>query len=338
MPDGERTVEPHLQHAHPLPGTPQEIRGLARGFRRRPHQYNDPLGVGCPLILEQAVGSAGERSKAIHTGLHDLRHSRIVRITGLARLEKGVGIMGRATHHRMFRRQGARPVCAHKVFADHCPDVLIRHQTQVVHFVRGPEAVKEMQEGNPRLERCRLRNQRHVVGLLHRAGGQQRKTGPAGGHDIGMVTKDRQRGGRQCAGRHMKYGRGQLARDLVHVRQHQHQPLGGREGGRHGTRLQRAVNSAGGTALALHFLHHRNAAPKVGHPPGRPLVRQLRHGRGRGDGINRTHFVSAIGNAGNRAVAVQGLGPESVGFVVHYLSSSRTGSGIMLIAWVGQVS
>ena len=85
----------------------------------------------------------------------------------------------------------------------------------------------------------------------------------ARGHDIRVVAEDGQglRGDR--ASRDMKDGRRQLARDLVHVGDHQQQAL--RRGKRRRQRagLQCAVDRAGGAAFALHLDNLGHGAPDV---------------------------------------------------------------------------
>ena len=60
--------------------------------------------------------------------------------------------------------------------------------------------------------------------------------------------------------------RRQLARDLVHVGDHQQQALRRREGGRERARLQRAVDRAGRARLRLHLDHLGDAPQRFGLP------------------------------------------------------------------------
>ena len=152
-----------------------------------------------------------------------------------------------------------------------------------VELVRGAEAVEEMQERNARLQRRGLRDQRRIVGLLHRSGRQHGKARGTRRHHIRVVAEDRQRLRRQRARRNVKHRRRQLARDLEHVGQHQQQTLRRRERRRQRARLQRAMHCAGGAAFALHLLHDRDVAPDIRHALGRPFVGQFRHRRGRRD-------------------------------------------------------
>ena len=148
-------------------------------------------------------------------------------------------------------------------------------------FVRGAEAVEEVQEGNARFERGGLRDQRHVHDFLHRVGGQHAEAGGAGGHHVAVVAEDGERVGGQRARRDVEHRGGQLAGDLEHVGDHQQQALRGGEGGGQRAGLQRAVQRAGGAAFALHLDHRRHGAPDVRSsvrrttgPPIRPCWRR----------------------------------------------------------------
>jgi hypothetical protein len=55
----------------------------------------------------------------------------------------------------------------------------------------------------------------------------------------------------------------QLARDLVHVGDHEQEPLRRGERGGEGAGLQGAVHGAGGAAFGLHFDHGGNFAPQI---------------------------------------------------------------------------
>ena len=134
---------------------------------------------------------------------------------------------------------------------------------------------------------------------------EHRETGLADGHHVGVVAEDRQRLRGQRAGRDVEHGRGQLAGDLVHVRDHQQQPLRGGERRRQRPALQRAVQRTGRAALALHLHHRRHAAPDVRPPLARPLVGQLGHRRGRRDRVDAADLVEPVGDRGRGLVPVE---------------------------------
>ncbi len=119
--------------------------------------------------------------------------------------------------------------------------VVVGEQLDRVQLVRRPEPVEEVHERHPRLERRGLRDQRQVVGLLHRGRGEQREAGLANGHHVRVVAEDRQPLRRERAGGHVQHRRRQLAGDLVHVGDHQQQPLRSGERRRQRATLQRTM-------------------------------------------------------------------------------------------------
>ena len=204
----------------------------------------------------------------------------------------------------MIGAERALAVRGDQLVRQHRPDVVVGEFLHLGHFVRRAEPVEEVDQREARSQGGRLADQREVVGLLHRAARQQRAAGLPDGHDVGVVAEDRQRVGGHRAGRHVHAERGQLARDLVEVRDHQQQALAGREGRRQRASLQRPVDRADGAAFGLHLHHFRHHAPHVLAALGGPLVGEFAHvGRG-GDGVDGDDFVAAVGHRGSRLVAV----------------------------------
>ena len=132
---------------------------------------------------------------------------------------------------------------------DQRAQVVVAELLDLRDLVRRAEAVEEVQEGDARLERRGVRDRGHVVRFLHRVRAQQREAGLAAGHHVGVVAEDRQRVRGERPRRHVHREGRQLARDLVHVGDHQQQALRGREGRRERARLQRAVDGAGRARL-----------------------------------------------------------------------------------------
>ena len=130
-------------------------------------------------------------------------------------------------------------------------------------LVRGPEAVEEVQERDARVESGRVRDRGEVLRLLDGAGGEHREAGLPAGHHVRVVAEDRERVRRERARRDVHAEGRQLARDLVHVGDHQEQALRRREGRRERAGLQRAVHRAGGAALRLHLDDVRERLPQT---------------------------------------------------------------------------
>ena len=206
----------------------------------------------------------------------------------------------------MLRRQRPGAVGAHEVVVDHGAQVTGGQRLHLGHLVRGPEAVEEVQEGHARLERGRVGDQGEVHRLLHRAGRQHREAGGARGHHVAVVAEDGERLRGERAGGHVEDRRRQLAGDLVHVGDHQQEPLRRGEGRRQRSRRERPVQRARGPALALQLRHGRHRAPEIGATLGRPLVGPFPHGRGRRDRVDGDDVAELIRDASGRLVAVQG--------------------------------
>ena len=181
----------------------------------------------------------------------------------------------------------------HELLGHEGAQVVVGQELDRVQLVRGAEPVEEVQERHARAQRGGLRDERQVVGLLHGCRCEQGEPRLAGRHHVRVVAEDRQALRRERPGGDVQHRRRQLAGDLVHVRDHQQQAL--RRGECRGERaaLERAVQRAGGSALALHLDHRGHAAPDVGAALARPLVGQLGHRRGRRDREDAADLVQA---------------------------------------------
>ena len=207
------------------------------------------------------------------------------------------------------------PLGIQGVLAERIDGVHVAHLLQVVviphghllDLVGGPEAVEEVHEGNAALDGGQVRHGSQVHDLLHAALAQHGKAGLAAGHDVRVIAEDVQGVGGHGTGGHVEHRGQQLAGDLVHVGDHQQQTLGSGVGGGQGAGRQRAVDRAGGAGLGLHLDHLDGGAENILLPGCGPLVHQVCHGRGRGDGIDPRHFGKRIADVRSRVVTVHGL-------------------------------
>ena len=168
----------------------------------------------------------------------------------------------------------------------------------------GAESVEERDERDLAFERGQVGDDRQVVGFLDAGGAGHGETGRAAGHHVGVVAEDRERLRSEGAGGHMEHGRQHFAGDLVHVRDHQQQALGGRVGGGQSAAGEGSVRSAGRTGFGLHFNDLQRFAEHVFEALGRPGIGILSHRRGRGDGVNCRHFAESVGDMRRGMVAV----------------------------------
>ncbi len=303
----EGAIQANFQQSDFLAASGEIFDRFVRGFRAGAHHDDDALGIGSADVIEQVIGAADDLGELVHRRLHFGRCGVVVGIGAFANLEEDVGILRRAAQHRMIRRERALAVLDDAVHVEHGAHVVFIQHFDLVDFVRGAEAVEEMQEGNAGLERGGVRDQRQVHGFLH---GVRAEHGPSRGaaeHHVGVVAKNRERVRGQSARGYVKHGRGQFAGNLVHVGDHQQQSLRRGKRGRERSGLQGAVHGSGGAAFTLHFDDVGHAAPGVGHALRRPLVRPLAHRRRRSDRVNGDHFARAIRDIGDGFVGVHGL-------------------------------
>ncbi len=225
-----------------------------------------------PVVVEDPVGAAGRGGQHVHRGLHGLRQGVVEPVDRLAALEIDVGILRRAPQARAVGRHGAGAEVRYVRLVNDGAEHPVGKHRQLRNLVRRAEAVEEVDERHARPEAGGMRHQGKVVGLLRGVAADQRAAGGAAGHDVLVVAKDRQalRGKRARANVHRQ--RQQFSRYLVKVRDHQQQPLGGREGRGQGAAQQAPVHRPRSAALGLHLDDPGHLAPQV-RPAGRgPLV------------------------------------------------------------------
>jgi hypothetical protein len=218
------------------------------------------------VVVDEAVAPAGALGELVHDLLHDAGDGEVERVGRLAGLEEDVGVLRGAAQHRRLRGQAPGAEGEDVVVATSARRSSSSSSGDLVDLVAGAEAVEEVQERHPGAQRGGVGDEREVVGLLHRAGGEHRPAGAAGVHHVAVVAEDRQRVGGDGAGGDVDDRRRELAGDLEHVGDHQQQAL--RRGERRGQRalLQRAVQAPGGAGLGLHLDHVGDRAPQVRRP------------------------------------------------------------------------
>ena len=227
----ERPVEPYPHHAHLLALAEHVLHRLFHRLGPGPHEDHHPFGVAGTEVVEEVVVAARELRQLVHGLLDDAGQRLVVGVHRLPPLEVDIGVLRSATQHRPVRRE--RPVTVFDEVAGvhHGADGLVVDELHLHQFVGGAETIEEVDEGDLAAQGGGLGHQRRVHHLLHRAGGEHGEARGAGGHHVGMVAEDGERLGRDGTGSHVNHRGGQLAGDLVHVGDHQQQPLGGGEGG-----------------------------------------------------------------------------------------------------------
>ncbi len=216
-----------------------------------------------PHVFEEAIRPSDARGESVHRLLDDLGAVGIEAVARLAGLEERIRVLGRAADDGMIGRERAPPVRRDQLVRQHRPEVVVGQLLDLGNLVRRAEAVEEVDERHPRAKRRRLGDEREVVRFLHRSGAEQRGARLAAGHHVRVIAENRERVRRDRARRHVHRIRGQLARNLVEIGDHQEQALAGCKGRRQGAGLQGAVDRTGRTSLRLHLDDFGDDAPDV---------------------------------------------------------------------------
>ena len=303
----ERAIQAHLHEAHLLALGVQIVHDLLDHVAERAHGHDHAVGVGRAVVVEQLVVRSQLGVHLVHVVL-DHRGQRIVHaVARLAMLEEDVAVLMAAAHGRTLGVQGVVAELAHGLHVAHVGEVLVVPHGDLLHFVRGAEAVEEVDEGDAALDGGQVRHGGQVHDLLHVRLGEHGEARLAARHDVGVVAEDGQRLGGQRARAHVEHARQLLGGHLVHVGDHEEQALGGGVGGGQRACGQRAVHRARGAALGLHLAHLHRGAEDVLLPSGGPLVHQVGHRARRGDRINARHLGKRIGDVRGGVVAVHGF-------------------------------
>ena len=238
-----------LDEADLLAFLDERVNGLVQRVAARAHRNRDILRVRRADVVVELVRAARELGELVHVLLDDRRGGLVVLLAALAALEVDVRVLRRAAHRGMLRIKRTLAEVLDELVIDHLADHLGRDLIDLLDLVGGAEAVEEVEERNLRLERRGVRDHRHVVRFLNRVRAEHREARLTAGHDVALVAEDAEALARERTRGDVEHGRGELARDLVHVRDHEEEALRRREGRRQRARRERAVNRTGGAAL-----------------------------------------------------------------------------------------
>ena len=105
------------------------------------------FGIRSAIVVESFVVAAGQLVDLVHVVLDDGRQGVVVRVAGFAGLEEDVRVLGRAAQGRVVRATGcAFAESLDGIHVDELGQILVILDFDLLDFVRGAEAVKEMQE------------------------------------------------------------------------------------------------------------------------------------------------------------------------------------------------
>ena len=305
----EGAVQAHVDHADLLAAAHKLADGLFHHGGAGAHDDDEAIRFGMAVIVEELVVLAGDGVDFVHVLPDDAGqgvHEGVYRFT---QLEEHVGVVGHAAQLGMVGVQGAVAESFHGFPVEHVGKFFLLKEFDFLDFVGGTEPVEEVDEGQARLNGGKVGHGAEVHDVLHGAGGQHGEAGLAGGHHVLMVAEDAQGVGGEGARAHMEDRGQEFAGYLVHVGDHQQEPLRGRVGGGESAALQGAVQSSCRAAFGLHLDHAHRGSEKVFLALSRPRICEFRHGRRGGDGKNGGNFRERIGDIGGSGVAVHGLCP-----------------------------
>ena len=214
----ERPIQMYLDQSQ---STWQVRQCFFNRVNRAAHSDDNKFRIFITHIIDQVIFAPRQFRKLIHTPLNNFRCFFIQWVCRFAALEIDIWVLRSPTDCRPVRCHTTRPIFQHQFFRNHFFQHFVRYTRQTRFFVTGTKPIKEVQERHPRPQRCRMRNRRHIVCLLHIMRRQHRKACRTHRHNITVVAKNRQRMCCQRTRRHMHNKRGLFARNFIHIRNHQ---------------------------------------------------------------------------------------------------------------------
>ena len=207
----------------------QIIDRLFNDITDRAHGDNDPVSVFGAVIIEQVIFATSQFADLAHIVFDNPGNRFVIRVGYLALLEVNIRVLRSAAYHRMIRVQRPAAEGIEGILIDQFRQVIIIHHFDFLRFMRSAESVKEVQERDASFDRSQMGYRSQIHDLLHAALGKQGKSGLPGCHYVLVVTENAQRvrGNGACA--NVEYSRQQFASHLVHVGDHQKQPLRSRK-------------------------------------------------------------------------------------------------------------
>ena len=280
---------------------------LTQRVANRAHRDHHAVRIRRAIVVEELIIAARERIDLVHVCFDDLREGKIPAVRSLSVLEEDIIVFAGVADGRMLRIQRAFPEGRDGVPVDQAANRFRIDHFDLLDLVRGTEAVKEVLHRQAALNGRQMRHGAHVHTFLHARGRQLRPAGLTAGHDVGLVAENGDGVGGHRAGCNVHDRRKQQAGDAVHRRDHQHQALRGRIGGRQRACLQRALHGCACAGFRLHFHELDRLAKQIFLSMRRPFVHMVGHRAGRGDRVDCRDLGKGIGCERRGLIAVHGL-------------------------------
>ena len=183
----ERTVQTHLEHADVFA---ECLHGFKAGFGAGAHDDDDAGSLRAADVFHHIVAAAGELAEFLHGLLHNAGNGVVELVDGFATLEVDVRVLGGAADDRGIRGEGAGVESVDQVLVNHAAQLLVGDVGNLAHFVRGAEAVEEVDEGHAAFQRGGVGNGGHIRGFLGGGAAKHGKTRGAGAHHVAVVTEN----------------------------------------------------------------------------------------------------------------------------------------------------
>ena len=222
-------------------------------------------------------------------------------------LEEDIAVLVRAAHGGMLGVESALAERLYSVHVCHLFEVVIVPDLDLLDLVGCTEAVKEVDERNSALDCSQMSYGAEIHDLLGVGLSQHSEACLTARVNVTVVAEDVEGVRRYAAGGYVEYGREQLARDLVHIRDHKEQTLRSGVGGGQSARVERTVDSTCRACLRLHLFYLYGSAEDVLHALSRPLIYIVSHGAGRCDGVDARNLGERVAHPSGGVVAVHGF-------------------------------
>jgi len=221
-------------------------------------------------------------------------------------LEEYIAVLGHAAAHGSLGRKAALAEAGESLAVEQRFELILLEHLDFLDFVGCAETVEEVYEGNRRFDGGQVGDAGKVHDFLNGAFAEHGEAGLTNGHHVLMVAEDAQGMRGECAGRNMENAGKLLARDFIHVGNHEQKALRSSVGGSERTGLKRTVNGTGCAAFRLHLLHENGFAENVLAACGSPFIHVFGHCGRRRDGIDGGHFAEHIRDMCGGLVAITG--------------------------------
>ena len=229
-------------------------------------------------------------------------------------LEENVAVFGHAARNGSLGCQAALTETGQSLAVEKRGELILLEHLDFLNLMRGAEAVEEVDEGDRRFDGRQVSHTCKVHNFLHGAFAEHCETGLTHRHNVLMVAEDAQRVRSERTCRYMEHTGELLARNFVHIWNHQQQALRSGVGCCQRTGLEGAVNGTCRAAFRLHFLNEHGFAKNVFASGCRPLVDIFSHCRRRRDRIDGCHFAEHIRDMRRCLVTIAG---KEFFFVTH---------------------